>query len=59
MWHREIEVSEYESVRLKDIFDALQCSLMKDELEEFAYELLNVLGKESPVLEPFDYEKDV
>ena len=59
MWYREIELSEYESVRLKDIFDALTCSLMKSEVEEFAYELLGTIGKRKSLLEPCDYARDV
>ena len=58
MWDKVIELSEYESVRLKDIFSILQCALTRDEVEDFAQELLSTLGKESPLLEPYDYKID-
>ena len=58
MWYNEIEISRYESVQLKDIFDILCVNLNADEKYRFSQELLNSLGKAN-LLEPFDYQLDV
>lgn len=58
MGDKVIELSNYESVRLKDIFSILQCALTRGEVEDFAQELLSTLGKENPLLEPYDYQID-
>lgn len=57
MWDKVIELPDHE-FRLRELFDILVWSLTRDEVEEFAKELLSGLGRESPVLEGYDYKID-